>query len=524
MQPRRAPVLDCRWLLAALVKGLLASPAPQVGAQSAAGGPASKAARSAHALRTLPGLSPGAPSVAHYSGYMQVDGGLEIFYYLAPHPDPSKPLLVWMNGGPGASSLAGLFTELGPFLLNGRSVPDQLRGEGWKVFANPEGWHREASLLAWEQPAGVGFSHCRAGPCAPWNDTTAADANLRFLAAFFRAFPEERARQLFIAGESYGGIYVPLLAMRVLEHNKGVPEDAQIQLQGVALGNGCIGYAVDGACGTDSLELFVEVFERASPGVSERSLADVRASCAGELTVGLRPEELSAKCRPAMQRLFEEAGEYNFYHLGSPCGPGGTGNWGDGAGYSCGAWEALDAYLADAEVQCALHAIPCDNKTKPRRWQQWDGDSPFYNITEADAQPAYRALLAAGVRILVYNGLRDTAVPAMGAEKWVPRVAGAAIAEPRRHWGAPGGSLAGSVTVYESGLTFATLEGAGHLVPADRPSEARAMLAAWLRGERLPPYTGARCQRIWLGRGFGGGDALCGRGWPRAAQEEVFAV
>lgn len=478
--------------------------------------------RSRHATRSLPGVPRDTAFGTHYSGYLNVDKGLEIFYYYVPHPDASMPLVVWMNGGPGASSVSGLFTEIGPFLLNGRSIPDPSKGKTWQLFANPHGWHQEASLLVWEQPAGVGFSRCRADECGVWNDTTATEANLRFLLAFFEGFPAERARKFFIVGESYAGIYVPLLAERVLRHNEVAPDAARIQLHGIAVGNGCIGYAVDGACGTDSLELFVEVLERAAPRISRDALGDVRASCRGELAAGLRPDQLSIECQPAMVRLFEAAGEYNEYHLGSPCGPDGGGNWGDGTGFSCGASSALAKYLASGEVQCALHAIPCG--TEPRHWQQWDGDSTLYNITEADTQPAYRRLLAAGVRVLIYNGLRDTVVPAIGAEKWVPRVAGAALAEPRRPWGAADGSLVGNVVAYASGLTFATLEGAGHLVPADRPREARAMVSAWLKGEQLPPYTGAKCKRLWLGRGYGGGPAFCGGDIPGGTHRDLVAV
>ena len=135
---------------------------------------------------------------------------------------------------------------------------------------------------------------------------------------------------------------------------------------------------------------------------------------------------------------------------------------------------------------------------------RWDGDWPGYNITAFDVQPAYRQLLAANVSVLVYNGLRDTGVPAVGTEKWVPRVAGASLAAPRRKWGTPpNGAFAGHVTAYASGLSYATVAGAGHLVPADRPVAAAAMLGAFVKGMPLPAYGGARCKRLWLGRGYG---------------------
>ncbi|CAK0889525.1 unnamed protein product, partial [Prorocentrum cordatum] len=354
------------------------------------------------AVGALPGAPPGSPHGSHYSGYLEVPwpaGKLETFYYFAPHPDPSRPLVAWMNGGPGASSVVGLFAELGPLLLNARSAPRPGR-DGWELFANPDGWGAEGSLLAWEQPAGVGFSRCPG--CGDWNDTSATMASHAFLLAFYEAFPAERSRPLFIAGESYGGIYVPLLANQVHLHNSKAAE--AIPLRGVAIGNGCIGFGVSGACGTDSLELLVEVLETAAPGVDRSLLAQVRHACRGELDKGLGPADLSTACRSAFKELEEEIGDYNNAladHFGSPCGPDEQGNWGDGSAFSCGSMAATRSYFNDLEVQRALHAVPA-SATEALKWTTWDGDAPFYNITVADAQPVYRALLAANYSMLIY--------------------------------------------------------------------------------------------------------------------------
>ena len=113
-------------------------------------------------------------------------------------------------------------------------------------------------------------------------------------------------------------------------------------------------------------------------------------------------------------------------------------------------------------------------------------------------------LLAANVSMLIYSGLADTGVPDVGAERWLPKVAGTSLKAPRRKWGVPPvGGFGGHVTEYESGLTFVTVAGAGHLVPGDRPVAAFAMMDAWLGGQPLPAYKGKVCKRLWLGRGYG---------------------
>jgi serine carboxypeptidase-like clade 2 len=430
-------------------------------------------------------------------------GHLSVFHAIASHPDPAAPLIVWMNGGPGASSLMGFFTELGPYLLNLRSVPKAAGHDdasGWTAFSNPSSWSTVGSLLVWEQPAGVGFSRCVDGCPKPWNDTTSATANLHVLLAFFAQYPAEAARDLVIAGESYAGIYVPLLAQQVL-HSPSL-RALGVRLRAIAVGDGCIGYSVTGACGADSLDVFVSTLERVAPGVSRASLSGVRAGCSrAELTSGRQPDELSPGCAGAMRALFLEVGDYNEYHWASPCGSDGQGNWGDGSAFAC-ANNVLPTYLALGPTQVALNVIKPG--APPVTWQAWDGDAPDYNITVPDAQPVYSELLAANVSTLIYSGLSDTAVPDVGAAAWVPRVAGASLRAKRRKWGAPpDGQFAGHVTDYASGLSFVTVAGAGHLVPADRPVAALAMLGAWLGGRPLPAYRGKPCKRLWLGRGYG---------------------
>ena len=440
----------------------------------------------------------------HVSGMLTVNssvGTLSTFHYFIKHPNPSAPMIVWMNGGPGASSLMGLYTELGPLLFNDRS-----RGNGtFMPSSNPYAWSRLGSLLVWEQPAGVGFSRCVSGCPKVWNDTTSAIANAAFLRTFYRAHPAEAKRRLIISGESYGGIYVPLLASRVLRDP--TLRSLGVHLGGIAVGDGCIGYAVSGGCGADSMDVFVSVLERVAPGVARARLSAVRRDCSvAELTTGKQPEQLSQGCGAAMKALFEEVGEYNVYHWASPCGArdalaSGQGNWGDGSSFSCDG-KVLAEWLALPATQLALGAIqPGD---APKTWQMWDGDSDLYNITEADAQPAYREVLASGAKILIYSGLSDTGVPDVGTQRYLPRIAGTAVSAPRRKWGQPPHfAFAGHVTAYASGLTYVTVAGAGHLVPADRPIAALAMMEAWVAGTELPAYRGAKCSRLWLGRGWG---------------------
>ena len=87
--------------------------------------------------------------------------------------DPSKdPVILWLNGGPGASSIMyGALTEMGQLVHTSRSLRDNTT-EAPLLAYNPHSWSRVASVIYLESPAGVGFSYCEYEPCGgatPWH-------------------------------------------------------------------------------------------------------------------------------------------------------------------------------------------------------------------------------------------------------------------------------------------------------------------------------------------------------------------
>lgn len=73
-----------------------------------------------------------------------------------------------------------------------------------------------ANVLYLESPAGVGFSYSNDKSYAT-NDTEVAQSNFEALQDFFRLFPEYKDNELFLTGESYAGIYIPTLAVLVMQ-------------------------------------------------------------------------------------------------------------------------------------------------------------------------------------------------------------------------------------------------------------------------------------------------------------------
>ncbi|TMW60646.1 hypothetical protein Poli38472_000688 [Pythium oligandrum] len=165
-----------------------------------------------------------------YSGYLPISNGSQVFYFFAeslsakPEDDP---VLLWLNGGPGASSLAGCFTENGPLLVN---------EGGQSLRVNEYAWNNNANFLCIESPVGVGFSYNISGVYES-DDLKQADELYGALQQFYVKFPWLRENDFIISGESYGGIYVPATAKRIVEGNLA-GDEPKINLKKFVVGNG----------------------------------------------------------------------------------------------------------------------------------------------------------------------------------------------------------------------------------------------------------------------------------------------
>ncbi|KAI6174188.1 Lysosomal protective protein [Aphelenchoides besseyi] len=175
----------------------------------------------------LPGIS-FYYDAAQFSGFLKVPSGNSLHYWLleAQVDANTAPLVLWLNGGPGCSSLVGMFTELGPFYPN----PD-----GATLFENIYSWNKLANFLFLESPKNIGYSYGNSGG---YDDSLTAIDNGDALIEFFKRFPEYKDRDFYITGESYGGVYIPTLIDRVLNLTKENPNSIPAKFAGAAIGNG----------------------------------------------------------------------------------------------------------------------------------------------------------------------------------------------------------------------------------------------------------------------------------------------
>jgi carboxypeptidase C (cathepsin A) len=153
-------------------------------------------------IKNLPGCD---LKVDAYSGYLTVTDTKKLHYvYIGSQDKPtSDPVVLWFNGGPGCSSLEGLFNEHGPCVIADGETD---------IKVNPFSWNTRANMVYIESPAGVGYSIATGEEDMIQTDMSQSQDLMIALKDFFVKFPTLIGNDLYVSGESYAGIYVPYLS------------------------------------------------------------------------------------------------------------------------------------------------------------------------------------------------------------------------------------------------------------------------------------------------------------------------
>ncbi|ETO17406.1 hypothetical protein RFI_19915 [Reticulomyxa filosa] len=156
--------------------------------------------------------------------------------------------------------------------------------------------------------------------------------------------------------------------------------------------------------------------------------------------------------------------------------------------YVCGGERTMSIYLNKKEVKQAIH-VPEDMV-----WAWRDGRWPRYTKTQTNLIPYYQQWVNK-YRILIYFGDVDSSVPYNGGYEWTMGL-GYPIIEAFRPWTTNGQTLMGGyVQVYATdnpslNFTYATVRGAGHMVPQYKPKQSLVMFQMFLQNKTFPTYNG----------------------------------
>ncbi|KAF8035304.1 hypothetical protein BT93_C1354 [Corymbia citriodora subsp. variegata] len=183
----------------------------------------------------LPGFAGDLPFKLE-TGYVGV-GELEevqLFYYFIESERSPKddPLLLWLTGGPGCSALSGLLFEIGPLQFDYSNSS----GNRPSLKLNPYSWTKIANIIFLDAPVGTGFSYATTWRAYESNDTSSAAQTYEFLRKWLVAHPEFLTNPLYITGDSYSGVLVPIIVQEVYDGNEAGREPL-MNLKGYVLGN-----------------------------------------------------------------------------------------------------------------------------------------------------------------------------------------------------------------------------------------------------------------------------------------------
>jgi len=348
-------------------------------------------------------------------------------------------------------------------------------------------WNQFANVLYFESPAGVGFSP--AGPSeTTYNDIITTQDNYYALLSFFTGFPELLQNQFWVSGESYAGIYVPFLAAYIDDQNK-LSTVPYINLQGVLVGNGVASYdnnlftQVDFFYGHYFIpdDLYYKFYQDCGRSLSSPSCNDDLEKI-DNLTAQLNPYDIYRYCFttdnsnskngwlfnqwiPTLSNDLKESINIPKDRL-------------RGSDVPCLFTAGLQQYLNKLEVKQALHVDP---KTTFAICNLTINEN--YVRTPEGSIAKYKQLMNGNYKILIYSGDTDAAVPYTSTIDWIENL-NLGVKEAWRPYYIKD-QVIGFVTEY-NGLTFATVKGVGHQVPAWKRQEGYLLVKTFIDGKPLP--------------------------------------
>lgn len=407
---------------------------------------------------SLPGF--GAVSDSEYAGYLPVfsaknttsSGSLFYWYVAKKERADDVPLVLWLNGGPGAASTYGFFMENGPYELENDLT----------VRQRPYSWTQKADYLIIDQPAGTGLSY--GTPTTYADEPEAMDQLYQALNLFFTRYPHLKNKKLYLAGESYAGKYLPQLAIRIIAHNATQKE--KIRLEGLLIGDAWVNPKVQQEANADFAYYHGLVDEQGKQQVEQ-----LYKECAKEIDKATpSSRQANRVCMKIQDFIQQQSGNLNLANIAKGKEPED---------------KLLIRYLNDPRVRKALHV-------DPRIIQYNTFSTMVADLLETGEQDSvadlYPSLLAAGVKILLYNGLEDGKDSNfLGTKRWLSQLNWPYQAEFNK---------ARSCTWYvksevagyaksSRNLTHVLIRNAGHLAPIDQPEALLDLLGHFIEEKPL---------------------------------------
>jgi cathepsin A (carboxypeptidase C) len=439
----------------------------------------------------LPGLAVKS-KFRQYSGYLNATNRRYFHYwFVESQKDPQNdPLILWLNGGPGCSSMGGFWTEHGPY---------RVLKDGKTLIEDPYSWNSLANVLYLESPAGTGYSYQEETNIFMTGDDETAKDNYLALLRFFQKFPQFKNNNFYIIGESYAGVYIPMLALKILEAR------STINLKGLAIGNGSFDHKLKYNTrirlayyhGLFDTEEWNQLVDKCCTIKDKKQTCDFAQSHSEHcnpghklrktlLNQGINPYNIYDDCQHLDSNIsdirfsntpyyndlnihfgidFDEMkDDYEYYALKPKC-------------VSDGYME----YMNSMDLRNAIHIPEHVNK-----WIKCKTALPefVYNRQHKNMKPQFVELISK-YRIqpfILFNGDLDLVCDFLGCQQFADGL-GLKVTQNYQPWHY-NGVVAGFIKRF-NGLTFLTVRGAGHMVSMDKPGPALKIIKELLGIENI---------------------------------------
>ncbi|EER10766.1 Vitellogenic carboxypeptidase, putative [Perkinsus marinus ATCC 50983] len=314
-----------------------------------------------------------------------------MFYWYFPPVNESletnedTPMIMWIQGGPGASGFIGNFFEVGPLdLINNTTLARR------NVT-----WANNYHMVFVDSPVGTGYSYTDSAN--GYANSTEDDVNKQlytFLTKFYDDIePELRANPLFLVGESYAGHYIPALGKYLFEH----PIEGT-NFAGAAIGDGLTFPAFQVAAKPDVAYYFGLI--------GPDRIEEARRLGQEGKRLALQEKWVEAShARDQLENLMSEmSGGLNLYDIRTTDDYG----WQD---------ERLDYFLNLPEVKEALH-VPASRSFGTE-------DAVGEHMSADIMKPMVHCLpplLNANITVMLFEGEMDSKDGLLSTEAWIPEM------------------------------------------------------------------------------------------------------
>ncbi|KAL6191825.1 hypothetical protein ACLB2K_038214 [Fragaria x ananassa] len=439
-------------------------------------------------VTTLPGYSGDLPFTME-TGYIGVGDNEEVqlFYvFVESQRSPAQdPLVLRFGAGPGCSGLHGFFFENGPLSFNSAHYNGSLP----TLEDNPYSWTEALNIIFLDAPAGAGFSYSTTQEGYYVDEYKYAEQGYEFLQKWLEAHPAYVENQLYISGESFSGLIVPMIVQKIVDGNENgsVP---LMNIKGYLLQNPVTDSVIDGNA--------IIPYVHRQTLVSDQLYEAAKTSCNGEY---VNVNSSNAACIADIEAIDQLIKDINYVNILEPdCSTslprskkistarrylkelykGLLSSPTNGPALWCREYNYMLLYIW-ANTKAVRDALGVRTGTK-LLWKPCNTTLTGYTYVVTSSLSYHLNLSKkADLRALIYSGDHDMSVPHIGTQAWI-NLLHLTVDESWRTWSLDGQTKGYTKKLINDYITliFATVKGAGHLAAEYQPKEVASLVGRWM--------------------------------------------